>query len=139
MRKPYTILNHTADIGIIVHGKDEKEIFANAGFALFDIMADLATVKEKEEVDIRADGPDREELFMNWLRELLDIFNARKLLLKRFAITDADERTVHAMGYGEPLDLSRHIIRREVKAATYHKLKVEKIHRKWTAQVIFDI
>lgn len=139
MRKPYTILDHTADIGIIVYGKDEKELFANAGFALFDIMADLATVKEKEEVGLRADGPDREELFMNWLRELLSLFNTKGILLKRFDRMEIDNLRVKGIGYGEPLDPSRHSIRREIKAATYHKLMVEKTRRGWKARVIFDI
>ena len=139
MKKPYKILDHTADIGIMVYGRTEKELFANAGFALFDIMVDLAQVKEKEEVEVLAEGPDREDLFLNWLRELLSLFYSKRLLLKRFDRIEIDDIRVKGVGHGETLDWSRHIMRKEIKAATYHKLMVEKTRRGWKAQIIFDI
>lgn len=139
MTKPYEVIDHIADIGIIVRGGDEKELFANAGYALFDLIADLDTVGETERVEILAEGSDREDLFLNWLRELLNVFNLKGLLLKRFDVWEVSGGTVTGRGYGEPMDASRHVMRREIKAATYHMLEVKKTGRGWKAQVIFDI
>jgi len=139
MKKPYELIDHPADIGIKVRGANEMELFANAGFALFDIMADLNTVRERKKVEVQAEGWDREELFLNWLRELLDYFHLKRLLLKKFEIAEASEIGVRGVAYGEPVDFSRHIMRKEIKGATYHQLKVEKSPDGWIAQVIFDI
>jgi len=139
MKKIYELIDHTADIGIEVRGRNEMELFANAGLALFDIMADLSKVKQKQKIEIQAEGPDREELLINWLRELLDCFHLKKLLFKKFEMIEAGETRARGMAFGEPIDFSRHIIRKEIKGATYHDLKVEKSPGGWMAQVIFDI
>jgi SHS2 domain-containing protein len=41
--------------------------------------------------------------------------------------------------WGEPLDRARHVLEHEVKAITYHGLRVEKIADGWLAEVIVDI
>jgi SHS2 domain-containing protein len=41
--------------------------------------------------------------------------------------------------WGEPLDSSRHILSHEVKAITYHGLRVEQQAEGWLAEVIVDI
>ena len=43
------------------------------------------------------------------------------------------------MAYGEPYDPARHVLAHEVKAITYHELKVEKTADGWLAEVIVDI
>ena len=139
MKKSYELIDHTADIGIKVSGRNEMELFANAGLALFDIMTDLNKVQERQKVEVQAEGWDREELLINWLRELLDCFHIKKLLLKKFEMVEASEIQVRGVACGEPIDFSRHIIRKEIKGATYHDLKVEKSPGGWMAQVIFDI
>ena len=40
---------------------------------------------------------------------------------------------------GEPLDPARHLLNNEVKAITYHELKVEQTGDGWFAEVIVDI
>ena len=43
--KRYEQFPHTSDIGIRVFGRDLKELFQNAAFAMFDTMADLEGLK----------------------------------------------------------------------------------------------
>ena len=137
--KRYEIIDHTADIGIKVHGKDLKSLFANAAYGMFDIMADLKNVRTKESLKIESEAPNVEELFLSWLGELLYQYNSKKIIFKEFVIDKLTENTISASAQGEKLDLSRHALKTEIKAATYHQLKVEKVKDIWQAEVIFDV
>ncbi len=43
------------------------------------------------------------------------------------------------VAWGEPLDHTRHELAHEVKAITYHGLRVERTADGWLAEVIVDI
>jgi len=78
----YTLIDHTADIGIDVVGATLRELFTNAAFALFDIITDLSKVECTAEYNIKISGIDREQLLVNWLTELLYLHDVKNLLFK---------------------------------------------------------
>jgi SHS2 domain-containing protein len=45
---------------------------------------------------------------------------------------------LHATVCGEKIDLSRHKLHKEVKAATYHDMKIEKTKEGWVIEVVCD-
>lgn len=137
--KRYRFIDHTADLGIIAYGRDEKEVFANIAFALFDNIADLGTVQENEAVEVEVKGMGWEELLLNWLRELLYLQQVKDYLFKRFVLRELEENHLIGDANGEIFDPEKHRIKLEVKAVTYHQLKVKKSKAGWQAQVIFDI
>jgi SHS2 domain-containing protein len=137
--KSYEILNHTADIGIIAYGKDLKELFTNAGKGLLSLVIDPEEIRVKVKRDIEVNAPDRETLLVNWLDELIFIMDTKELLLKDFKVTNISENTLKVEASGEKIKKSKHHLKREVKAATYHHLKIEQSEKIWRAQIIFDI
>jgi SHS2 domain-containing protein len=137
--KRYRFIDHTADLGIIAYGRDEKELFANIAFALFDNIADLEAVREDEAVEIEVGGMGWEELLLNWLRELLYLQQVKDYLFKRFVLRELEENHLIGDANGERFNPQRHRLKIEVKAVTYHQLQVEKGKAGWQAQVIFDI
>ncbi|UCD84249.1 MAG: archease [Deltaproteobacteria bacterium] len=137
--KRYRFIDHTADLGIIAYGRDEKELFANIAYALFDNIADLGTVQKNEVVEVKVKGMGWEELLLNWLRELLYLQQVKDYLFKRFVLRELEESHLIGDANGERFDPQRHRLKIEVKAVTYHQLKVEKNRAGWQAQVIFDI
>jgi len=136
--KRFDIIDHTADIGIVAYGKDLKEAFANAAYAMFTLIADLEGVKEVVCHKIEVQAEDRESLLVSWLNELLYLFDTEGIIFSRFKIKDLDENSLKAEGYGEPLDKTRHSLKSGVKAATYHMLRVAKDNG-YSIQVIFDV
>jgi SHS2 domain-containing protein len=44
-----------------------------------------------------------------------------------------------AVGYGEPIDFLRHEIDTEIKAITWHELKIEHVADGFQAEIIVDI
>jgi len=135
--KRFDIIDHTADIGIVAYGRELKEAFANAAYAMFTLIADLEGVKEITCRQIEARAGDQESLLVSWLNELLYLFDVEEIIFCRFEITQLDENSLKAEGWGEKLDRARHSLRAGVKAATYHMLKIEKDNG-YKVQVIFD-
>ncbi len=137
MRK-FEIIEHTADIGIRAFGKDMAELFSNAATGMFSLITDLKKVKEEEKYKVTVQGRNREDLMVNWLSELLYRFDVDKIIPSRYNILQISDSNLKAEVNGEKYDDNRHTIEREVKAATYYQLKVEK-KSCWEAQIIFDI
>ena len=135
----YKLLDHTADIGIIVSGRDLPEVFGNAAYAMFDILTDIDSVREKESYDLQVSASDIENLLVAWLDELLYRYETDRVIFSKFSIDDINDRKLSATVFGEKIDLDRHEIKTEIKSVTYHQLKVEKTDGGWRAQVIFDV
>ncbi len=130
---------HTADLGLRAWGPDLNVVFADAAAALFSAILDnLDAVRPLQRVEIQISGQDREYLLFDWLRELLYRFDAERLVFGRFDVQISDAGLTGA-AWGEPRDESRHVLGHEVKAITYHGLKVEQTADGWLAEVIVDI
>jgi SHS2 domain-containing protein len=134
----FELIDHTADAGIIAYGSDLKEAFANSAYGMFSLIADLDAVKEKvsHKVDVRS--TDQEALLVDWLNELLYLFDVKHIIFKRFEITALSRNRLQATVYGEKVDTPRHQLKTAVKAATYHMLKIEK-NKGVKIQFILDI
>lgn len=136
--KRYILVEHTADMGFIAYGKDKKELFSNAAFALFSIMTDLNKVKERASWQVEVNASDEIELLVKWLNELLYLFDGERALLSRFDIKELNPGFITAQVFGEVRDPARHTVKTGVKAATYHMLEIVK-NKYYHAQVILDI
>ena len=132
----YILVDHTADMMVKAYGNTLEECFANAAFALFDQTVDLSGIGTDEEIDIRVTGMDDEDRLYSFLAEMLFIEDCDNLILKEFKVSFEDEDVVcHARG--ETLDRSRHRIRSEVKAVTYHMMDID--YDEPSVTVIFDV
>lgn len=136
---PFEIMEHTADVGVTVHGASLAEVFAKAAVALFSLMVTLAGVQEREERQIEVEARDWEGLLVNWLSELLYYLDAQELLFRRFEILELEPYRVRAKAFGERIDRERHELHFGVKAVTRHLLELGKADGGYRAQVLFDI
>jgi SHS2 domain-containing protein len=135
----YEYFEHTADLGLRIRVSDVNTLFAEAGAALFAAVVDgLETVHQDQRIDVEIAGTDREYLLFDWLRELLYRFDAEHLLFSRFEV-NVGKNGLRASAWGEPIDTARHVLSHEVKAITYHGLRVEREGDGWIAEVIVDI
>jgi SHS2 domain-containing protein len=135
----HELFEHTADLGLRVRAADRDALFVEAAECLFSaIVEDPATVRPVQKIDIALEGSEIDFLLFDWLRDLLYHFDTQHLLLSKFEVhvTDAG---LTASAWGEPLDRARHNLEHEVKAITYHGLRVEKVGDDWQAEVIVDI
>jgi SHS2 domain-containing protein len=139
MTAMHETFEHTADLGLRIRAADLDTLFAEAGRALFEtIVGDLTTVRLDKRVDIAIAGEEHDFLLFDWLKELLYRFDAEHLLLGKFE-AHVNEKGMTGSAWGEPLDRTRHSLEHEVKAITYHGLRVERTEGGWLAEVIVDI
>ena len=108
MKKDFEIIDHTADVGIIAYGADISQAFANAARALFSLITELDNVAETLHRDIEVTAPDQESLLVEWLNELIYLFDVEHILFKRFDITSLNHTQLKARNYGEKVDRSKH-------------------------------
>lgn len=135
----YETFEHTADLGLRVKAPDLESLFADAGRGLTSIIvSNLQDIRPDREVTLRVTATRRDDLLFDWLSEILYLFDSQHLLLNDFTVR-LDEDGLQATARGEPLDESRHRAEREVKAITYHGLRVEQTPDGWLAEVIVDI
>lgn len=135
----YEHFDHTADLGLRVRAPNLNSLFTDAAVGLFAMMTDdLPAVRQAVSVPFNIAGTDRDYLLFDWLRELLLYADEHRVLFARFEV-EVTESGLTATARGEPLDPARHQLAREVKAITYHELKVERTADGWLAEVIVDI
>jgi SHS2 domain-containing protein len=135
----YEQFPHTADIGVRVYGSTLKELFENAAFAMFDIAADLEGLKSSIEQDIKLEAANPEELLIAWLDELLYHFFTKSIIFFKFDVIYLTDTSLKAKIYGRPVGQNRNRLKTEIKAATYHDLKIKKTDKGYQTEVIFDV
>lgn len=138
-QKRYRIVSRSSDLAIKVFGRTPEELFANSAFALFDLMTDIEKVQAQEKLPLEVEGADRDDLMVNWMRELLYLYQGSGYLLKEFQVREFKENYVRGEVRGEKYDPDRHEIQREIRAVAYHQSRMEKTGEQWTAQVIFEL
>src|SRR5512145_2503251 len=139
--KRYMLFDHTADIGMEICGRTKKELFINAAWALTDVMIDRREGKDVKGLTrkITVEGKDAADLLVNFLRELLYLFNGEKGVIQNCEIVSFGRRKLTVALLMEPYHKTKHTIKMELKAVTYHGLSVVKEKSGWKARVIFDV
>lgn len=135
----YEVFEHTADLGLRIRAADLNSLFADAGRGMFSVIAgDLAGISARDAHKFDLEGTEVDYLLFDWLNELLYAFESQRLLFVAFDV-HVTKTGLQATVSGEPWDPARHRLEHEVKAITYHALRVVQQSDGWLAEVILDI
>jgi SHS2 domain-containing protein len=135
----HEIFEHTADIGLRIRAPDLSALFAEAAEALFSaFVANPGGISPAESISVSLPAADPEELLHDWLSELLYLFHTRRMVFCGFEVRFS-ENGLEGIARGERIDRERHEIEIEVKAVTWHGLKIEPTPDGYLAEVIVDI
>ena len=135
----FTLLEHTADIGVSACGDSLEEALCWLAAGMFSLIVDAKTVAPVSSRVISVASRDREALAVDWLNELLYQYEATGFLPKECHVTlDQRDRRLKAVCKGEEADLDRHHILTVIKAATYHRLSVGH-GKEWKVRVYLDV
>jgi len=138
----FETFEHKADVGVRGIGKTKKEAFAECAKAMFSAMVDLETLGSEEIVNIEIETNDLESLLVDFLNHLLYLKDVNETLFNKFdlyIINKGDEWKLNGKAFGEKINKKKHDIKSDVKAASYHQLKVEEKDGKWLAQCVVDV
>ncbi len=133
-----TIDDITADAGIRVYGSSLEEIFCKAILATFNEITDIEKVEPKETYEIEAQN-SLPFLLADIINEALVLHESRGFVASECEVLDLGEDRVKVRLKGEKFYPDRHPSKLVIKAATYHRLKIEEKDGRLVAEVIFDI
>jgi SHS2 domain-containing protein len=141
--KKYRYLEHTADIKFLAYGNTLEEVFENAALAMFNVIIDTTKVSGETEREVSLTSPDLESLLVDWLSELLYLFEVDEIIFWKFRVDEIREvdgkYSIKALASGEEYYPESHPFETEIKAVTYNQLEIEKTAEGWKAQVVVDI
>lgn len=134
--KRFEEIPHTADWSFRAFGKDLRELFENAAFAIFALEGAKAQEGVTESArSVEASGIDHESLLVNWLTELLWLQESNHETYHRFQIDSLSQTELRAQVFGAPYENLDKII----KAVTYHNMKIEQTNDGWQVTVVVDV
>ena len=139
----FKYLDHTADLGIEVSAPSLEALFSECALALSDTLSDVVLLRAGETRRLQVEAPDRELLAVEWLQELLFLFDTEGWLACKAEVKLEYPQTggivLRSVVEGERFDPERHPVRTLLKAVTYHDLRVWREGDSWQARIIFDV
>jgi SHS2 domain-containing protein len=135
----YKTIDHTADVCVRVFGNSLEEIFVGSAKAMMEIITDVEKVNPSKEISIKAQGENYEELLVKWLQEILYLHEVKKMVFKDFEIKIKNGIRAVGKAYGEKIAVDRHEFYSNIKAVTYHNLKIISSKDKYRVDIVFDI
>jgi SHS2 domain-containing protein len=140
--KQFEYIEHTADLRFRSYGKTLGECFSNAAKAMFNAIVDSSTVKAREVKTINLSSQKLELLMHDYLSEVLFYFEDEGLLFSDFKVEVKEKNKGFELTgtlRGEKFDPKRHMILTEIKAVTYHEMKIKEEKGIWSAEILCDI
>jgi SHS2 domain-containing protein len=135
MRERFEEIEHTADLAIRAYGQDMRELFANAAYGMFALMAEPSVEKPAREREVSLEATDYEGLLVDWLNELIYLHEVEGETYSQFAIETLSPTKLKAHVTGGPTKSKT----KAIKAATFHDLKINETANGFVATIVFDV
>ncbi len=136
----FEFLDHTADAGLKIYGRDLSKLFHNAALGMYSIILG-ENYQSREEIshEVELSRRDRELLLVGFLQELHYLFETEGFVYSETEFEILEPRHLKARVFGEQLNESQHSVQTEIKAVTLHLLEIEKRKGILEGKVLFDI
>jgi len=139
----FTIVPHTADMGLSVTASSKEELFVDAVFGLRSLLLSKISLQNSESIKIQLEAISLEDLLVQWLSEFNFLFETGYWVLGKI-----DDLTIkvskglfqlNANVSGGLLEPAGSEIELEIKAVTHHDLKIEQSTGLWSVKIFFDL
>ena len=138
----YRFFEHTADIGVDIEATSFESLLTEGLRALTDSLTVIEKVELGLELKVDLEARSREDLLVEWLNEIVFLFDTRAVLLGQADLdveAKSDGWCLRGTVRGERYDPNRHELKTLIKAVPYPQLEVRSSKVGWTARVVFDI
>src|SRR5215467_4349074 len=138
----FRYLDHMADTIVEAYGDSLKEAFENSALALVNIMFEVDKVVPNKSLRINIQENDIENLLYYWLEKILLLMLTDEFIPSEFDASIVMEKSkilLIANVRGENLDYRRHIYKIEVKAITYHEMRIKQERNDFKIRYLVDL
>jgi len=131
----YRFLEHTADFKIQVIADSLEDLFKESVLALNEFLNPTLGGKTKEE-EITLTSENLELLYIDFLSQILTKVYIEKMIFEAVDIKlDLEKNFLTAKLKG--IEFKK--ITKDIKAVTYHQIKIENINGKYLGEFIIDV
>ncbi len=141
----YRILDDIAiaDVAFEIFGKNENDLFENAALAIAEQTSDIKAIAGKQSKKIELTSETLETLLFDFLSELLYLKDVHGMIFNTSKVSITRKKDISyslsATITGDAINRTKHILKSDIKAITYHMFKIEKTPKGWVAFVVVDI
>lgn len=141
---PYCFVDHTGDTAVKVTAEADSDLFQDAARALSAIIVDVdrAPPDGESEQRLDLDAEDGEALLIDFLNELIFMFDSRRFLPWTLTVEElviGVPARLRGTVRGETFDPACHVFLTEVKAATFHDVEIRQTKEGWETTIVFDL
>lgn len=127
-------LEHTADWALRVWAPDFASLLETAAYGMKQ-LAEIKLARKRAYVcEMTLEAEDREGLLVKFLSEILYCAEVEHAGFSHFEI-HVDGLRLRAIVYGASIVSQK----KEIKAVTYHNLKIEETERGLEVEIVFDV
>lgn len=131
----HKFIEHTADIRVKIWGATREEVFENALVALARAMKEEPSQKINFCEEVVVESADGVTLLADFLSEALSLSSIKGVIFEKLKIKILEEKNLS----GEICGYRTDKFDDDIKAITYHGLRLEEKEGYWEGEVIFDI
>jgi len=129
-------IEHTADLALELWGPDEPGMLDAGARAVMGVLTEGASIDATDTRVVDLDTLDAEARVVQWLNEVLYWASVEGFVLVRAELRiEGDKLTGTALGR----EHSQALLKTEIKAATYHDLRVQRSEGRVSARVVLDV
>jgi len=128
----------TADTSLDIRAESMADLFAAASWGMTALMIDPDVLGDSIQHFIQIQSESTDTLLIDWLSELLFLFDTRHVLFHRFHLTLTDT-ALKGQICGDRINPEIHGIRNAVKAVTWHGLAIRKTGDEFGVRILFDL
>ena len=139
MAKQCEPFDHTADVGLSARADSLEELFEALAEGLAEVICPRNHVAPEQTVEISVQAEDVEALAVDFLSGVMAAIQTDRFMVGRCRVRTVSQRAVTAELQGQPYDPARHELATEIKAVTYHQLKIAREADQWVGRVILDL
>ena len=131
----------TADVAIESRGDTLEELFTASAMATFEVMADTGNIHPEIKKALHLEHSEIDGLLFDWLAEIIYLKDSEFMLFSKYdlKITKSTNYQLDAEILGEEINQSKHDLKCDVKAITFHLFEVNEKEGKWISRFILDI
>lgn len=143
----YRYLEHITDCIVQAYGIGVEELFENCAKALVGIMFDIRKVECHDSFTITIESNNLEQLLYDWLEKILLMIFVEEIVLASFSVEITKNKgavngkrfILRSRVKGEKVSYDKHSYKIEIKAVTYHELKIERKNAQYVATFLVDL
>jgi protein archease len=128
-------IDHTADWAIRVTAPSAADLFRRSALGLYHLAGMRLASRSRRAHQLQVEGVDWESVLVAWLNELLFLKEQRNEAFPEIEVVAVDQRHLDVLLRGGHVAAWT----RDIKAVTFHNLRVVTGPDVWQATLVFDV